>query len=480
VPTPDLERRTDRATDLERAALRPLPDGSAVAGWLLMGVLREEAEYVVYAARRGPVGAPAALKLLDLDARHDASYHRHLRRAARRWKRAKSTHLASLVDAGRSPAGPYLATTMHDGPTLSARLARGPLSAADAGFVAVEVAGALDAVLAAGVTPGAVTPRDVVLTASGSVVSDPGIGRGRSGEDLAPGIETAPYLSPEEARGDAPEARSCVYSLACVVYECLTGSSPYPHDLVETVLYAHVADPPPRPSRHDLSLSALDDVFGRAMAPDHRKRHATPGEFARDLVAALGSARAPALPNGAPTTQRTERPARPPQERRQRPARGLAERPAGLRRAAVIVVAAAACAGVGIAVGSTGGSDEAPAPPPAPGPPASAVAAQNAVNELGSRRAGLRRRLTGARRRSGQAEMATLLSRLHGRAARAAGAEAPGVRDALTDAQRAYLRMAKAARARRGTSGAWASGRGAVRRADAALQTELELAARGP
>jgi hypothetical protein len=227
------------------------------------------------------------------------------------------------------------------------------------------------------------------------------------------------------------------------------------------------------------------------MAAAPGERHASPSEFARALVGALGGARqaavapAPTPPASAePAAEPGEEPAapEPADSAPPRPAeptrRAAAPRPrrvsAGVRRALALALAVAACAGIGLAVGSAGGSEPAPAPKPraAPSPPPSAVAAAAAVDSLGARRAALRRRLNRAETRAGQAEMATLLSRLHGRAARRAGA-APAVRAALLDAAAAYLRMAKVARTRRGKSSAWSSSRAAAQRADTALRRAL-------
>ena len=82
-------------------------------------------------------------------------------------------------------------------------------------------------------------------------------------------VGTLDYISPEQIRGDRATAQSDVYALAAVLYECLTGVVPFPKDSEAAVLYAHMADPPPRVSDHRPELpGTLDEVMARAMAKE--------------------------------------------------------------------------------------------------------------------------------------------------------------------------------------------------------------------
>jgi len=461
VATPDLDRPGEHPARGEgRPDSRPLAPGTSVAGWMVVGAVREEPDHVLYAATRGSGGPPGCLKLFDPSPLHDSAYFRHLRRAARRWKRVENPHLVRLSEAGKSPAGPFLATALFVGPTLAAKLEEGVLPPADVSRLGIQVASALDAALNADLTPGALSPREITLTSAGALVTDPGIGRGPA-RDPGEAFDAVDYLSPEEVRGEPPVAQSPVYSLACLMHECLTGTVPYPRDLPQAVLYAHVAEPPPRPSEANAALPAeVDTVFERAMAATPDERHASPREFARELAAALGRA------EGAPAVVRAEQ---------RRPRRGI---PPGVRRAVALAAAAAVCAAAGFALGSDDGTEATPAPPrAAPAPPATAVAAQQVVDQLEGRRTRLRERLADARRRAGQAAVARRLARLHARAAQGAQEASPGVRRALVDARRAYARLAVAATARRGERRAWAAGRAATRRAETALNRELSRSA---
>ena len=460
---PDLDQHSGGAQETEgRWPSRPLPAGTEIDRWVLIGPIREEPDHVLYAATLGAGGPPACLKLLDADPLHDAAYFRHLRRDCRRWQRISTPHLARLLDAGRSDPGPYLATALFAGPSLAEELRGGALPPAKAARLGTEVASALDAALAEDLLPGPVSPADVTITASGALVTDLGLARG--GPDALPADpEVVHYVSPEEARGEEPRPESTVYSLACLMHTCLTGLPPYEGELPPTVLYAHVAEPPPRPSElYDALPAAVDAVFERAMAKRPEERHPSPGEFARDLAAALGETA------GATPARAVEAPAAPARTRRvpgdTRRLRGLAA------LAAAVLVAALA----GWVLGSAGDDgDETPAPRPAPGPSESAVAAQGVVDALGERRARLRRRLAAAERRAGQDRVALELAALYDSTADGADGATPAVVDALRAAQLGYERLASDAGSEPALRRRWDTARAAVRRAEADLSRAL-------
>ena len=80
-------------------------------------------------------------------------------------------------------------------------------------------------------------------------------------------VGTIDYISPEQIRGEELTQKSDLYSLATVLYECLTGVVPFPKDSDVAVIYAHLSDPPPKASAtHPELPDALDDVLAQAMA----------------------------------------------------------------------------------------------------------------------------------------------------------------------------------------------------------------------
>ena len=117
--------------------------------------------------------------------------------------------------------------------TLADLLADGPLKRAEALRILGQIAGALETACLKGLVHRALSPRSIVVEPGGEpkvFLTDFGIGapRGRACE-LPSVTEDAGYQAPEEIRGKAPEPASNVYSLTCMLVECLTGSPPYRH-----------------------------------------------------------------------------------------------------------------------------------------------------------------------------------------------------------------------------------------------------------
>jgi serine/threonine protein kinase len=103
-------------------------------------------------------------------------------------------------------------------------------------------------------------------------------------------VGTIDYVAPEHIKGDAIDRRADVYSLGCMVVECLTGHAPYPRDLEVGVLWAHVEEEPPKVTEERPELPPeIDGVVAAAMAKDPDARAATAGEVAAGLRSALGS-----------------------------------------------------------------------------------------------------------------------------------------------------------------------------------------------
>jgi ABC-type transport system substrate-binding protein len=101
-------------------------------------------------------------------------------------------------------------------------------------------------------------------------------------------VGTVAYVAPEQIEGAGVDARADVYSLGCVLYECLTGEPPFHRDSELAMLYAHLNETPPRPSAsRDGVPAALDDVIAAALAKSPDDRPQSCGELARQAHAAL-------------------------------------------------------------------------------------------------------------------------------------------------------------------------------------------------
>ena len=156
-----------------------------------------------------------------------------------------------------------------------------------------QVAAALDAAHANGVTHRDVKPENILVTNDDfAYLVDFGIARAATDPGLTQigiALGTYNYMAPERFTGDEVTYRSDIYALACVLGECLTGSPPYRADSVERLIAAHLLEPAPRPSqlRPGRIPPALDPVIGKGMAKNPADRYFTAGDLAAAAHSAL-------------------------------------------------------------------------------------------------------------------------------------------------------------------------------------------------
>lgn len=206
-------------------------------------------------------------------------------------------HILPIFDAGEIDGQPFLAMRYVDGAPLDVLLRQsGPLDARRAVGIVTQVASALDAAHAAGLVHRDVKPGNVLVAPAAdrehAYLSDFGVSRQidnsppvtQAGEVVG----TVDYAAPEQISGQPLDHRVDVYSLACLLYELLTGVPPFRRDTPVASLFAHVHAE--RPSvlavRPDVP-QALDAVVSRGMAVDPALRFETAGELARAAAMAL-------------------------------------------------------------------------------------------------------------------------------------------------------------------------------------------------
>jgi serine/threonine-protein kinase len=179
-----------------------------------------------------------------------------------------------------------------EGPTLRELLdIEGRLAPERAAEIASRLASALAFAHGKAVIHRDVKPSNVLLPPDGGVkLADMGIARLLSPEALTATLSvrgTALYISPEQVRGDRVDPRADLYSLGCVLFEMLTGRTPFEGDLA-ALSYAHTHTPAPRVRSIDPSVpAAMDELVAAMLEKDPARRPATGEEVERSLAAAL-------------------------------------------------------------------------------------------------------------------------------------------------------------------------------------------------
>ncbi|MGA8331339.1 MAG: serine/threonine-protein kinase PknD [Mycobacterium sp.] len=272
--------------------------GSRVGSWFgpyrLTRLLGRGGMGEVYEAEDTRKGRVVALKLISPEFSDDPMFRTRMQREAGAAGRLTEPHVVPIHDYGEINGQLYLDMRLIDGANLAAVLKRtGPMSPPRAVAIVRQVAAALDAAHADGVTHRDVKPENILITGDDfAYLVDFGIARA----DADPGLTQAgmamgtyKYMAPERFSDHEVTYRSDIYALACVLGECLTGTPPFRADSIERLVAAHLMEPAPRPSqlRPGRIPAALDQVVAKGMAKNPEERYRSAGDLANAALHAL-------------------------------------------------------------------------------------------------------------------------------------------------------------------------------------------------
>ena len=249
---------------------------------------------IVYLARDVRLDRPVAIKLLPPDlAAHEKLRDRFMREA-RTAARLSHPHIVPIHAVDEVRGYVFYVMSYVDGETLAERVAnRGPLPPREASRVLQEVASALAAAHALGVVHRDVKPGNILLErATGrAMVTDFGIARvADGGGETAVGelLGTPEYMSPEQAAGDAVDARSDVYSLGVVAYYMVSGQLPFTGPSIQAVLAKQITQvPPPVASVAAGVPRSLANAIDTCLIKDPSRRFQSAEAFADALAPTL-------------------------------------------------------------------------------------------------------------------------------------------------------------------------------------------------
>ncbi|HEY2325683.1 MAG TPA: protein kinase [Thermoanaerobaculia bacterium] len=246
----------------------------------------------VYLAEDATLRRKVALKLLPKRFSEDAERVRRFQREARAASKLNHPNIITIYEVGQEESRHFIATEYIEGQTLRDRLqSTEPLSVGEILDVAIGVASALTSAHEAGILHRDIKPENIMLRPDGYVkVLDFGLAKLVEPDPLAPESNTGSvlgtllYISPEQARGYPPDARSDIYALGAVVYEMLTGRPPIMTDnFVDLAIAIATKDPEP-PSHFIRGLAPeVDRITLKALQKDPARRYATARELLNDL-----------------------------------------------------------------------------------------------------------------------------------------------------------------------------------------------------
>jgi hypothetical protein len=268
--------------------------GTHLAGYRIQALIGRGGMGEVYLAEHVTLGRLEALKVLSPELSTEEGFRRRFQREARLAASLRHPNIIPVYYAGESDGSLYLVMPYIRGTDLKRLIDRDRQLEPEMTLRILEqVANALDAAHAEGLVHRDVKPANVLIEDDSLHVylTDFGVTRHMDSKThLTPTghfLGTLQYVAPEQIEGKAVDARTDVYSLGCVLYECLTGAVPFQRESEGSLLWAHLSEAPPRLTdrRPDLARSS-DFVVARSMAKRKEDRY----ESCRELIDAARTA----------------------------------------------------------------------------------------------------------------------------------------------------------------------------------------------
>jgi serine/threonine-protein kinase len=295
-----LQPQTHRPATAYRIAVNLLSGGGVVketpfGRYRLIELLGRGGMGEVWKAFDTATQRVVAVKVLPAQLAADPMFEQRFRREAFTAAGLNNPHVVPIHNFGEIDGRLYVDMRLIEGEDLEHALARGPLQPERAVKILEQIASALNAAHRVGLVHRDVKPSNILLAEDDfAYLIDFGIARGAGETKLtATGnlVGTWPYMAPERFTTGQTDTRSDIYALACVLYECLTSSRPFPGDSVEQQIAGHLTIPPPRPSITRPGVTPqLDAVIATGMAKDPDERYATTTELARAARTAVTTA----------------------------------------------------------------------------------------------------------------------------------------------------------------------------------------------
>jgi eukaryotic-like serine/threonine-protein kinase len=268
----------------------PLAPSARLGSYEIIGPLGSGGMGEVYRARDLKLLREVAIKILPSAVANDPDRHARFVREARVLASLNHPNIAAIFGVEDSSGFAALVLELVEGPTLEDRIAAGPLAVPDALAIARQVADAIDAAHDRGIIHRDLKPANIKLTANGAVkVLDFGLARVVADDPSSTAVlhsptvtaaatrdgiilGTAPYMSPEQARGQTVDHRTDVWAFGCVLYEMLTGRRAFGGATVTDAIVAVVEREPDFTALPAATPPPIRRLLRRALRKDPRER----------------------------------------------------------------------------------------------------------------------------------------------------------------------------------------------------------------
>ncbi|HKA21488.1 MAG TPA: protein kinase [Blastocatellia bacterium] len=276
-----------------------LPVNTSISHYRIISPLGAGGMGEVYLAEDTLLDRRVAIKFISSDSTADEQAQKRLVREARAAAKLDHPNICSIYEVGREDSRSFIVMQYIDGETLARCISRQPLELSEALEIAIQVVDALAEAHSHGIVHRDIKPQNIMLTARGQAkVMDFGLSKVVSERTLvessvdtetqltAPGIVmgTAPYMSPEQIRGEDLDARSDIFSFGVVFYELVSGRQPFTGETAAATLSEILTREPQPLSRYvGEAPSQFQWIASKALRKNKGERYQTAKELFIDL-----------------------------------------------------------------------------------------------------------------------------------------------------------------------------------------------------
>jgi len=245
----------------------------------------------IFRANDRKTGQTVAVKVPLMTLESDVAGFERFRREEEIGAQLSHPSILKVIKVDGPKSRPFLVMEFLEGKTLAEILAkRKALSEGEAVAFAIKICDALEYLHVNGIAHRDLKPQNIMVCSDGSIrLFDFGIARVEKARrltfvGLTPTLGTPDYISPEQVRGKRGDHRSDIYSLGAILYEMVTGSTPFEGESPYVVMNARVTGDPEAPRKMNPELNpAVEEVILHAMERDPRRRYQSGIEMQRDL-----------------------------------------------------------------------------------------------------------------------------------------------------------------------------------------------------
>ncbi|HET9533091.1 MAG TPA: serine/threonine-protein kinase, partial [Blastocatellia bacterium] len=271
--------------------------GQSLSHYRVLRLIGAGAMGEVYLAEDTRLGRKVALKLLPKEFTQDQERVRRFDKEARAVSALNHPNIVAIYEVGQIDRRHFIAIEYIEGETLRGRLNRGPIELSEALEIGAQMASALEAAHEAGIVHRDIKPENIMLRPDGYVkvldfglakLTKRGVNSGDNERETRAGVTTLAgtvlgtprYMSPEQARGLAVDARTDIFSLGVILYEMAAGRTPFGGATTSDVIAAILKDEPPPLVE---APEELEQVIRKALAKERDARYSSAADLAAEL-----------------------------------------------------------------------------------------------------------------------------------------------------------------------------------------------------